>query len=152
MARPDRGSTITRRVVGEPEGQSVKLQGIKSAKSKYEAFKRNNEQPPVESPAVEVQPGPDGTHWVHGRRYSPAALALYLRGERVSTVYGNVFVTDGDPWIAIEDKRLKAEKAETAADDDAAWRLEMVAKYYDQQARPLRVARKVAGTSEWLTD
>jgi hypothetical protein len=143
-------------MAGKPEGQSVKLQGILSSKGRRTTWERNNEPPPKAEPTQPAtvhkpQPGPDGTIWCCGGRSSPAAHALHLKGQHVGTTCGDVTVAGlDDPWIAEADARLKAERAETAADDDAILRGEQVALYHEQQARPRRVARCVAGTSEWM--
>ena len=133
------------------------LRGVLDSKSRRAVWEKNNASAPVE-PATQDNihkplPGPDGTIWCCGGRSSPAAHALHLKGQHVGTTCGDVTVAGlDDPWIAEADARLKAERAETAADDDAILRGEQVALYHEQQARPRRVARRVAGTSEWMTE
>jgi hypothetical protein len=140
-----------------PEGRSVSLvRGILDSKRRRATWERNNEPPPMAEPESihKPLPGPDGTQCLYGRLYSPAALAMCLRGERPATSCGEVTVTGlDDPWLAEQDARLKAQRRDTPADDEAARiRAEQVALYYEEQARPRRVARKVAGTSDWMTE
>ncbi len=136
----------------------AQLRGILDSKVRRATWRRNNEPPPKPEPATpdnihKPRSGPDGTIWCCGGRSSPAAHALHLRGQHVGTSCGEVTVAGlDDPWIAEADARLKAERAETAADDDAILRGEQVALYYDQQARPRRMARQVAGTSDWMAE
>jgi hypothetical protein len=133
----------------------MKIQGIRSAKSKYEAYKRNNAPAPDPEPVPvhQSQPGPDGTIWCCGSRSSPAAHALHLKGERLAMSCDGVVVVDlSDPWLAEQDARLKARRAETTDNDAVILRAEQVALYFEEQARPRRVARKVEGTSDWMTE
>ncbi len=141
-------------MAGEPEGQSVKLQGILSSKGRRATWERNqalSAPDPEPVPVHQSQPGPDNTIWCCGGRSSPAAHALHLRGEHLATSCGDVTVAGlDDPWIAEADARWKAASAEANTDAGALVRAELVAKFYQEQVRQRRVARRVAGTSEWL--
>jgi hypothetical protein len=133
------------------------LRGIRDSKQRRAVWQRNQalsapDPEPMQPATVhKPQPGADGTTWCCGGRSSPAAHALHLKGQHVGTSCGEVTVAGlDDPWIAEADARLKLASAEADTDAGALARAELVQAYYDQLARPRRVARRVAGTSEWM--
>ena len=134
-----------------------KMQGILSSKGRRVVWLRNENlcAPPDPQPANphKPQPGPEGTVWCCGNRYSPKAHAAHVHGERLAMVCAGVAVTGlADPWLAERDARLKAERAEAMPDDEAARiRASQIDLYHDQQRRK-RTARMATGVSESMTD
>lgn len=133
----------------------MRLRGILDSKGRRAVWERNQayRMPPAE-PASVHKPlsGENGTIHCCGSRFSPAAHQRHTRGEPLHAVCSGVFVIDGDSWLAIEDARIKAARNEIPADDEAIRRQELIDAYYVQQGRGRRHARRVSGTSEWMTD
>lgn len=133
------------------------LRGILDSKGRRAVWERNNEAAPLapELPPARLhnpKPGPDNTLLCCGQRYSPAAHLLHTRAERIATACGEVRVSGlDDPWIDEQDKRLKAARNETPADDEAIKRTELIELYYQKQGRR-GGPRKVDGASTWMAD
>lgn len=131
------------------------LRGILDSKGRRAVWERNNSLPPKFEPSQpesihKPQTGPEGTVYCCGVRFSPAGHALHVKGEHLPTCCAGVIVAENDPWLAEQDARLKAQPNDTRAADAAVRRAEQIELYYQQQRKS--TARRVAGTSEWMTD
>ena len=130
------------------------LRGILDSKGRRAVWERNQslrapEQPPVNPHAPQVDA--KGVVNCCGGRYSPAAHALHLNGERLATLCAGVAVSGiDDPWLIAEEQRLKAERSDTPADDEAIRRGELIDAYFAQRRKA--IARRVSGTSNWMTE
>lgn len=132
----------------------MKLAGILSSKGRREAWEKNNAPPPASdlyAPTHKPEPAANGVITCCGRLFTPAAHAVHLANPDggLGMQCGAVLVAgSSDPWLAEQDVRLRAERAENAPSEDAIRRAEQVEAYYREQKR--KAPRLAEGVSNWI--
>ncbi|MGQ0511427.1 MAG: hypothetical protein ACT4P9_12520 [Betaproteobacteria bacterium] len=132
----------------------MKLKGILSSKSRRAVHERNRDRKAPIAPDGRLSPeghkprdGANGTIicTCGGSRYSPAAFAMHLAGGAMRDGEAGVYtVGPSDPWTAAQ----QPERARQGTEDvDAAWRRDMVDRYFEQRRRAPRVAEGVSGSA-----